>query len=297
MDITRLRYFLKTAETLNYTRAAAELFITRQSLRQALGTLEQEVGVPLFENEKNHLSLTEYGEFLAFSAEDVVRRFDALAAELDRFAHQKTPLRVAYSESLVPFILPDFEMTLKDFRSKYPHIPLDARSLPSDEVVDALHAEEIDCGILLQMPTVYPNCETELLHTFPVAVGSGAKSALYPKKTVTLQELASVPLVGMGSLEKIARPLWEDCQREKLTLNYQVMPNTVDAFYHIQHSLASGLDIYFEDETVPDGCGLLPGYTWELAMLRPIASPVYGMARLFCRYIEGRYRQRLNEPL
>lgn len=297
MDITRLRYFLKTAETLNYTRAAAELFITRQSLRQALGTLEQEVGVPLFENEKNHLSLTEYGEFLAFSAEDVVRRFDALTAELDRFAKQKMPLRVAFSESLFPFMLPDFEMTLKDFRTKYPHIPLNVRNLPSDDVVDALHTEEIDCGILLQMPTRYSNCEADVLHTFPVAIDSGAESPLYPKHSLTLQDLTTVPLVGMGSLEKIARPLWEDFQREKLTLNYQVMPNTVDAFYHIQHSLASGLDIYFEDETVPAGCGLLPGYTWELAMLRPIASPVYGMARLFCRYIEGRYRQRLNEPL
>ena len=66
MDITQLRYFLKTAETLNYTRAAEGLFITRQSLRQALGNLEKEIGAPLFRNEKNHLSLTEYGEYLLF---------------------------------------------------------------------------------------------------------------------------------------------------------------------------------------------------------------------------------------
>lgn len=297
MDITQLRYFLKTAETLNYTRAAAELFIARQSLRQALGNLEKELGFSLLENEKNHLSLTEYGEFLTFSAADVVRRFDALTAELERFASQKTPLRVALSESLFPFMLPDFEMTLKDFRAKYPHIPLEVQNLPSDDVVDALRAETVDCGILLQMPTPYPNCEADILHTFPVAIDSGAESPLYPKRVLTLQELVSVPLVGMGSLEKIARPLWDDFQRERLTPNYRVMPNTVDAFYHIQHSLASGLDIYFEDETVPAGCSLLAGYTWELAMLRPTASPAYGMARLFCRYIEERYRQRLNEPL
>lgn len=297
MDITQLRYFLKTAEVLNYTRAAAELFIARQSLRQALGNLEQELGLPLFENEKNHLSLTEYGEFLAFSAADLVRRFDALTAELDRFASQKTPLRVALSESLFPFMLPDFEMVLKDFRTKYPHIPLEVQNLPSDDVVDALRAETVDCGILLQMPTRYPNCEADILHTFPVAVDSGTESPLYPKRVLTLQDLTAVPLVGMGSLEKIARPLWEDFRRERLTPNYRIMPNTVDAFYHIQHSLASGLDIYFEDETVPAGCSLLAGYTWELAMLRPLSSPAYGMARLFCRYMEERYRQRLSEPL
>ena len=61
MDITQLRYFLKTAELLNYTRASEALFITRQSLRQAIGAMESEIGQPLFVNTRNKLSLTEYG--------------------------------------------------------------------------------------------------------------------------------------------------------------------------------------------------------------------------------------------
>ena len=43
MDITQIRYFLKTAELLNYTRAAEQLFITRQSLRQAIAAMEAEL--------------------------------------------------------------------------------------------------------------------------------------------------------------------------------------------------------------------------------------------------------------
>ena len=35
MDITQLRYFLVTAETLNYTKAAEQLYMSRQALRQA----------------------------------------------------------------------------------------------------------------------------------------------------------------------------------------------------------------------------------------------------------------------
>ena len=62
MNIAQLKYFIKTAELLNYSRAAEDLLIARQSLRQSVGALEEEIGKPLFVNTKNHLSLTEYGE-------------------------------------------------------------------------------------------------------------------------------------------------------------------------------------------------------------------------------------------
>ena len=61
-NVAQLKYFLKTTELLNYSRAAEELLIARQSLRQSIGTLGEEIGKLLFIKTKNHLSLTEYGE-------------------------------------------------------------------------------------------------------------------------------------------------------------------------------------------------------------------------------------------
>lgn len=294
MDITQLRYFLKTAETLNYTRAAEALFITRQSLRQALGNLEREVGAPLFENEKNHLTLTEYGAYLAFAGGDIVERFDRMAAELARMARQEITLRVAFSESLFPFMLPDLEGAVREFRERYPHIPLKVEQLPADRVVEKALAGEADCGLLIQMPSPRPGCDVQVLRRFPVGIDSGADSPLFEVDDLSLKDLTRVPLVGMGSLEQIARPLWEDCQKQGLALDYKVMPNTVDAFYHIQHSLASGLDIYFEDDSVPAHSSRLAGYVWELAFLLPEASPAKGMALLFCRFLAERYQDQLK---
>ena len=62
MNIAQLKYFLKTAELLNYSKASEELLIARQSLRQSIGALGEEIGKLLFIKTKNHLSLTEYGE-------------------------------------------------------------------------------------------------------------------------------------------------------------------------------------------------------------------------------------------
>ena len=93
MDITQIRYFLKTAELLNYSRAAEQLFIARQSLRQSIAALEKELGLPLFSNEHNRLSLTQYGAYLAVSGAEAVQAFDNMLAGFERFANRQTQLR------------------------------------------------------------------------------------------------------------------------------------------------------------------------------------------------------------
>ena len=46
MEIRQLRYFLKVAETLNFSEAARKLFITQSTLSQQISHLEQEIGLP-----------------------------------------------------------------------------------------------------------------------------------------------------------------------------------------------------------------------------------------------------------
>ncbi len=85
MDMTQLRYFLTTAETLNYTRAAERLYLSRQALRQALAAMEKEFGTPLFVNQRNKLSLTEAGEYLRLAGAETLARFDEMTEGMKRF--------------------------------------------------------------------------------------------------------------------------------------------------------------------------------------------------------------------
>ncbi len=296
MDITQLRYFLKTAELLNYTQAAERLFITRQSLRQAIGNLEGELGAPLFRNEHNHLSLTECGTYLALRGAEVVRDFEGMWADTVRLAAQQVSLKVAFSESLFPLLLPELDSIAQRFRVQFPHIPLELFQWDSDRVMAAVETGEIDCGCVLQMPCEHPGCTVHVLRTFPAAVDYGEDFPLRGREAeaFSLRMLDGLPCIGMGSPQRHLRPLWEDCLVQGVPLNYQVVPNTIDAFYQVQNSLAAGFDI-FEDGNLggrPIYSIPLPDYTFELVLLCHRSSLNAGPAELFCDFMEEEGQKR-----
>ena len=81
MEIRHLKYFVKIAETLNFSEAAKSLFITQSTLSQQIRQLEQEVNAQLFERNNHNVRLTEAGEELLPYAR---RTLQASQACLDR---------------------------------------------------------------------------------------------------------------------------------------------------------------------------------------------------------------------
>ena len=67
MNLSQLYYFKKLAELQHYAKAAKELYITQPSLSNAISSLEQELGVSLFQKTGRNIHLTKYGsEFLVY---------------------------------------------------------------------------------------------------------------------------------------------------------------------------------------------------------------------------------------
>lgn len=62
MEYNRITYFLKAAQALNFTKAAEELYISRQALAKQIALFEEELGVVLFERNTRKISLTKEGQ-------------------------------------------------------------------------------------------------------------------------------------------------------------------------------------------------------------------------------------------
>ena len=120
MNLSQLYYFRKLAQLQHYTKAAKELYITQPSLSDSISSLEQELGLSLFQKEGRNVKLTKYGkEFYEY--------VDAALNELDK------GIAVAKSKSgllggvinlgCIPTILGDYvPSVLTRYREIYPKV-------------------------------------------------------------------------------------------------------------------------------------------------------------------------------
>ncbi|MFN0041051.1 MAG: transcriptional regulator GcvA [Burkholderiales bacterium] len=68
--------FEAAARNLSFTRAAGELFLTQSAISRQIKTLEERLGVPLFQRRTRALNLTEAGETLYRTVAEMLRRLE-----------------------------------------------------------------------------------------------------------------------------------------------------------------------------------------------------------------------------
>ena len=99
MDIRQIEYFIAAAQRGNFTKAAEDLFITRQALSKAVRNLEHETGLTLMDNKDGRLELTAEGRMLFDDAEPVVAAYRNLE---ERYANtvKHPPVRQTLAVSM-----------------------------------------------------------------------------------------------------------------------------------------------------------------------------------------------------
>src|SRR4051794_10528758 len=104
LDTRLLRAFVTVADELNFTRAAARLFIAQQALSSQIHQLETRLGVKLFERTTRRVSLTDAGEQLLPHAIASLDALDAGTGMLEtRQRAERATLRVGLSgTAMVP---------------------------------------------------------------------------------------------------------------------------------------------------------------------------------------------------
>ena len=77
MEMHQIRYFLASARTLNFTRAASACNVSQPALTVAIRKLEQELGETLFERRTGGLALTEFGQMVHPRLRSMVEQAEA----------------------------------------------------------------------------------------------------------------------------------------------------------------------------------------------------------------------------
>ena len=135
-----LKGFDAAARHLSFTRAAQDLFVTQSALSRQIQTLEEQLGVPLFERRHRELRLTNAGQALHATAKAVL---EELAQAIGKIRREQSaqPLTVSTNLSFASlWLIP----RLTRFRARHPTIDV---FISADNRIVDLERERIDLAV------------------------------------------------------------------------------------------------------------------------------------------------------
>jgi DNA-binding transcriptional LysR family regulator len=142
----RIRVFRAVAHHLNFSRAAEELLLTQPAVTQQVKTLEDELGVPLFDRSGGRITLTAGGKVFLPLADQMKEISDqAFAAVAETSGEQAGELAVGASQTIAQYLLPNF---IAGFIKAHPRIRIVARSGNTEAMLDALVAHQIHLALI-----------------------------------------------------------------------------------------------------------------------------------------------------
>ena len=126
LDWDKLRIFHAAAEAGSFTHAADKLHLSQSAISRQVSALEQDVGVKLFHRHARGLILTEQGELLYRTANDVLLKLESVRSRLTETKEKPSgKLRVTTTVGLGQGWLTD---KVQEFLQLYPDMQISAHS-------------------------------------------------------------------------------------------------------------------------------------------------------------------------
>ena len=178
MELRQLKYFLRVADTLNFSTAAKELFITQSTLSQQILQLERDLDQPLFMRNSHEVTLTEAGQTLQ-AAENCQLRLD----ELKNLMGGELNIGVTFSFTSI------MAETLTAFLRQYPHVKVNVTQSTMADLMERLSHHEFDFVLAFKPTQSNPRIESHILFYHRLAAIVNDRHSLVGRESLTLDEL------------------------------------------------------------------------------------------------------------
>lgn len=160
MTLSQIEYFLELCRTMNFTKAASNLYITQPTLSRQIQLLETELNTQLLKRSNREVILTPAGEVFK---EEFLRISDKIDTAVEKVKHanvRKQELRVGFSDAVLPVHIFNLIHDLKAyfvettfFINQYANTSYELKKFFENgtlDVVVSLEPIELDASGLLQ---------------------------------------------------------------------------------------------------------------------------------------------------
>ncbi len=194
MELRHLRYFMAVAEGLSFRGAAEKLNLAQPALSAQIKSLEDELGVKLFERTTRSVNLTNAGRVLMEEAKGVLKAASRAEARARNAEHGLVgTLRIGI---IAPTANAWLAGVLGQFRAKHPGVQLSFFDLPSIEQLNRLREHELDVGFL-RPPIGLPQLDYQVVEQSQQVLALPSTHRLARKKTLEWIDFHDEPMVMM----------------------------------------------------------------------------------------------------
>ena len=195
MNLYHLRYFVTLAHLEHYTKAADVLAITQPSLSHAISSLEEELGVKLFEKNGRNVSLTKYGKSFLEDVEQTLNRLDSSVNGLQLAGKGEGQIDVAFLRTLgVDFMPKIIRSFLNANKGKQIHFNLFCDKVLTGDILTGLKEKKYDIGFCSKFddePLIefIPVAKQDLVVIVPPEHPLAEKSEIHLEETLPYKQI------------------------------------------------------------------------------------------------------------
>lgn len=248
MDINYELYkvFYHVANTLSFSEASKQLFISQSAVSQSIKVLEKKLNQPLFIRSTKRVQLTPEGEILLKHIEPAMNLIHQGESQLlEANSLNGGQLRIGASDTICRYYLIPY---LKEFHRKYPNVHIKVTNQTSIACAKLLDSGQVDFSI-----TNYPNSglssaqNVRIIHEFYDVFAANEEYKALKGKAVSLRELQTYPILMLDRKSTTSEFLHSMFQRHQLDLVPEIELSSNDLLIDLARI---GLGIAF----VPNYC-------------------------------------------
>jgi DNA-binding transcriptional LysR family regulator len=271
----QLTVFEATARHGSFTRAAEELFITQPTVSSQIKQLTKAVGLPLFEQIGKRLYLTEAGQELLATCQDIFKRlenFDMKIADLKGTKQGNLSLAViTTAKYFIPRII-------GSFCQQYPGIDISLNVTNHQQLQKRMLDNADDLYILSQLPEEIDLSSQDFLDN-PLVVVAAKTHPLAGEGKIPLEKLNGEPFImretGSGTRQAVQKLF----AKYNITVKVRLELGSNEA---IKQGIAGGLGI----SVLSQHCLISEGSDSELAVLDVEHFPI--QRRWYVAHLAGK---------
>ncbi|RHP46451.1 MULTISPECIES: LysR family transcriptional regulator [unclassified Clostridium] len=248
MDINYELYkvFYHVANTLSFSEASKQLFISQSAVSQSIKVLEKKLNQPLFIRSTKRVQLTPEGEILLKHIEpamNLIRQGENQLLEANTLNGGQ--LRIGASDTICRYYLVPY---LKEFHRRYPNVHIKVTNQTSIACAKLLESGQVDFAI-----TNYPNSglsntqNVRIIREFKDLFVANEEYKELKGKTVSLKDLKQFPILMLDRKSTTSEFLHSMFQRHQLDLVPEIELSSNDLLIDLARI---GLGVAF----VPDYC-------------------------------------------